>query len=133
MTNGRSDEAEKAFHKFLADIQERPWIKKLIFLSWGMFTPDIEAMTWNNLGVISMEQGRLEEAKEALEKVVLMDPECPLPYNNLAIIAAAKGDETEAKALFEKSQKLGYTRSSFDQMIHHSGELLARVEGGERD
>lgn len=35
-------------NKFLSDIRLHTWRKKLIWLSWGMYSKDIEAMALNN-------------------------------------------------------------------------------------
>ncbi len=129
MTHGRFLEAEPYFERFLAKLRDRPWLKRLIIFSWGMYTRDIEVMTLNNLGVISIEQGKFEDARELLDRAVSLDPQAPLPYFNLALIAAADNREDLAKELLGKAEERGFTGSSVDQLIRQAGELLARIEG----
>ena len=129
MTQGHFAEAEPLFEAFLAKVKKKPWIKKLIVFSWGMYTRDIEVMTLNNLGAIKIEQGNFLEGKEFLDRSIAMDAQAPLPYFNLALIAAADGKKDLAEELLQKSQERGFTGSSVDQLIREAGELLARIEG----
>ncbi|MBK8920633.1 MAG: hypothetical protein IPM81_03860 [Saprospirales bacterium] len=49
------DEAELLFQALLLDMERRPCIKRLVWRNFGVFTFDLEAMTWNNLGAIKIE------------------------------------------------------------------------------
>ncbi len=129
MIHGRFLDAEPYFKTFLSKVRERPWLKNLIIISWGMYTRDIEVMTLNNLGTIYIEQGRFIKAKEYLNQAIAIDSEGPLPYFNLALIAAAENQNDLAIEFFRKSKEKGFTGSSFDQLIRQTGELLARIEG----
>lgn len=45
-----ADRPRKALHHFrafLANLDRRPWKKKLIWLSWSFYTVDAAAMAWN--------------------------------------------------------------------------------------
>jgi tetratricopeptide (TPR) repeat protein len=129
MTHERFAEAEPLFVAFLAKVDEKPWLKKLINLSWGMYTRDVEVMTLNNLGAIKIGQGHFQEAKEFLDRAIAMDGLAPLPYYNLALIAAVDGKKDLAEELFRHSRERGFTGSSVDELIRQASELLARVEG----
>ncbi len=130
LTLGRHLDAERHFMRFLNVIRREPWRKKLIVLSWGFYTRDIEVMTLNNLGVICIETARFGEAKAHFESAISLDSEAPLPYYNLALIAAADNDVDLAEKLLRRSAELGFTGSSVDDLIRSAGELLARFEGG---
>jgi len=129
MTQGRFEEAEPCFVAFLAKVRDKPWIKKLIIFSWGMYTRDIEVMALNNLGAIQIELGKFQEGRGFLDRALSMDPEAPLPYYNLALIASADGERDLALELFRKCQERGFTGSSVDHLIRQGGELFARIEG----
>ena len=47
---GNAQDAIPYFMGFLDELVARPWLKRLIWLSWGMHTRDIEVMTRINLG-----------------------------------------------------------------------------------
>ncbi|MEO6039911.1 MAG: hypothetical protein ABIQ93_15970 [Saprospiraceae bacterium] len=109
--------AETSFQAFLAEIVRRPWIKRLMWLNWGSYTGDIEAMTYNNLGAIGLETQRLDEAKVFLQKALSIDTNYAKPHYNLAVIAVLQ-NETEASAQhFAEAARLGFTNSSFDQFL----------------
>lgn len=129
MTQDRFAEAELFFDAFLVKVYKKPWIKKLIVFSWGMYTRDIEVMTLNNLGVIKIGQGNFLEGKRFLDRSIAMDSQDPLPYFNLALIAAAEGKEGLCQELFQQSRERGFTGSTVDELIRQAVELLARIEG----
>jgi len=128
---GTSDfpKAEEHFESFLAQIARKPWLKRLIWLSWGMYTRDTEAMTLNNLGACKLESGSLEEAEKFFRKAVSLDPQFAIPYFNLALLAQLRGDAPATNELTEKARSLGYTQSTVDRLVHEAGSLLARLEG----
>ncbi|MBO3443890.1 tetratricopeptide repeat protein [Clostridium sp. CCUG 7971] len=59
--------------EFIEDIRLNNWKKKLIFLSWGIYSKDIEAMTLNNLGVAYLELGDLKVANEYFNEAIEID------------------------------------------------------------
>ncbi len=109
--------SEANFRIFLADAERRPWIKKLMWLSWGSYTGDIEAMGYNNLGAICLETRRLEEAKTCLQKALSLDANYAKPHYNLAVIAVLQNDAEASKLHFEETRRLGFTNSAFDQFL----------------
>ena len=121
------DEAERLFHTFLERAERRPWIKRLIWWSFGVYTFDLEAMAWNNLGAIYIRQGRLAEAKNCLEKAIALDPKYPKPFFNLAVSAIGEGQTELARQYFEEAKKLGYAGDSFDQFLTTIQEEYAKV------
>jgi len=121
------DEAERLFHTFLERVEHRPWIKHLVWWSFGVYTFDLEAMAWNNLGAIYIRQGRLPEAKKCLEKAIALDPKYPKPFFNLAVSAIGEGQTELAAQYFEQAKKLGYAGGAFDQFLTTIQEEYAKV------
>ncbi len=101
----RYREAEALFDQFLARVQREPWLKRLIWMNYGVYTRDVEAITLNNLGVCALEEGRFEAAETQLNKAVARDHQNPLPYYNLAIVHQALGrvDAAQREWLRSKS------------------------------
>ncbi|AFY77635.1 tetratricopeptide repeat protein [Pleurocapsa sp. PCC 7327] len=123
------DRALAYFYNFLKRLKEKPILKRAIWLSWAVYSRDIEAMTHNNIGVAYMELGDFKKAKRALLTSISIDPKYPLPFFNLAIVAKMQRDSARARKLLDKSARLGYRQTTVDRLIHLSESLLARVEG----
>ncbi len=114
---------------FLDAIRTRPALKKLLWLSGAIYTPDAEAMALNNIGSAHLPCGRFDEAEAAFASALHVDPLYPLPFFNLAILSQVRGDEVESARLLGEAQRLGYTRGSLDQVIHRAQAILSHVEG----
>lgn len=125
----RFREAEPVFERFLARLNDQPTLKRLIWLSYAIYTRDIGAMSLNNLGVCALEEGRFGEAEKRLQEALSLDSENPLPHFNLAIVYQAIGRPDEARRHWAASQRLGYRCTPIDLVIHKAGELLSRLEG----
>ena len=127
--SGRYEESIEYFEKFLKHVRERPWLKKVIGLSWGMYTRDIEVMTIGNLGAAWLEIGKLDLAEEFFREAISLDPEFPMVYYNLGLLATMRGELDQAKEYFLKARKLGYSRGAIDKAISKLGQILADYEG----
>ncbi len=109
--------ARNNFQTFLAAVERRPWIKRLMWLNWGSYTGDIAAMAHNNLGAIGLETRQLDEANTHLHQAIALDAGYAKPHYNLAVMAALRNDpETSAQHLAEARQR-GFTNSSYDQFL----------------
>ena len=51
-----------------------------------------------------------------------------LSYYNLALLHLLNKDNDKARFYFNKSKELGYKRSSFDELIHEAGSVLAKIQ-----
>ncbi len=109
--------AETNFQIFLSDVERHPWIKRLMWLNWGAYTGDIEAMTHNNLGAIYLETRRLDEAKTHLQKALSLDADYAKPHYNLAVIAVLQNDAATSAQHFAEARCLGFTDSAFDHFL----------------
>ena len=114
---------------FQEQVRARPGLKGLIWLSWGMYSRDIEAMTENNLGACHLELGALEKAEPHFHRALTLDPLYPIPHFNLAVVKGLQKDFLGFNEHFEQAKRLGYHRSGVDHAIRRLGEVLAAVEG----
>lgn len=62
---------------------------------------------FNNLGVIQIKLGNINDAAGNIEKANNIAPDQGEVVNNLGAVALAKGDMAKAKQMFEKAKKLG--------------------------
>lgn len=126
---GHFDEAIPHFVRFLETIRARPALKKLVWLRWAVYSPDMEVMTLNNLGAAHYHRGELDTAERYLDDALRMDPEYPVAHYNLALVAMARGDEGEAERHLGEAHRLGYTGGRVDQLLNRAGTALANFEG----
>lgn len=116
------------FNSFLSTIKSQPWRRHALWLSWSVYTPDVEAMTWNNIGSAKFGLGDLPAAEEAWSHALSLDPLYPLPHANLALAAATRGEEAVAKRHLDEARALGYSGSQLDRLVQKAQSLLAQVE-----
>lgn len=125
----RFSEAIPLFERFLQRIRARPELKRLIWLTAGIYTRDVEAMTLNNVGASWLELGELNRAEQPLRQALSIDPDYPIPYVNLARLAMLRGDLEEAAHFSSAAKRLGYCDSRVDALLHGASGVLAAVEG----
>jgi tetratricopeptide (TPR) repeat protein len=125
----RELEAIDHLQRFLADVRARPWLKRMIWLSWSVYTPDVEAMTLNNIGAANLSLGRFEEAERAFGEALALDQEYPLPHFSMAVLNELRGNRILAEEALAESKKLGYVGGAIDAIISRAQSVLARVEG----
>jgi len=116
------------FEKFLAQVRQRPWLKRLMWFRFGIYTWDIEAMTQNNMGAAKLQLGRFAEAECHFHAALDLDPQYSVPYFNLALVAEVAEKEQQAKDLFEESIRLGYRKISWDEFVRKAGSMVATLE-----
>jgi hypothetical protein len=126
---GRPAEAAVYFERFLGTVRREPWRKRLVWISWPVYTPNVEAMALNNLGAAQLELGKIPEADAAFTQALELDPYYPLPYFNLAILQEMRGDRAGSERSVSEAARLGYTGGTLEFVIHRAQSLLARVEG----
>lgn len=126
---GQTEQAEGHFLRFLDQIQKRPSRKRLIWFAPGIYTADIEAMTYNNLGVVNLSLDRFGESEKWLRKALGVDPSYPLPHFSLGLLHLLSGSRRKASSSFQEAVRLGFEFSSVDHIFAKLTEALARVEG----
>jgi hypothetical protein len=125
----RESEAIVQLERFLADVRARPWLKPMIWLSWSIYTPKVEAMTLNNIGAANLALGHLEESERAISEALALDREYPLPHFNMAVLHELRGNRILAEQSLAESKRLGYFGGTIDSIVKRAQSLLARVEG----
>lgn len=129
LSGGHAAEAEAHFERFLALVRESPWRKWLIWLSWSVYTPDVEAMTLNNLGAARIQLGKRGEAATSLGEALEIDPQYPIPYFNLAILHELEGNRESAEQAATAAGCLGFSGGKIEQVVLAAQSVFARVEG----
>jgi tetratricopeptide (TPR) repeat protein len=126
----RNDAESALIHlnSFLTTIRAQPWRKPALWLSWSFYTPNVEAMTRNNIGSAQLRLGDLASAEEAWNAALVLDPSYPLPHANLALVAAARDDKVAMARHLETARTLGYRGAGFDRFVHKTQSILAAVE-----
>src|SRR5215469_16464339 len=76
-------ESRRHSELFLIQVQQKPWLKKLIWLGSGSYSRDPESVAMNNLGAAEIGIGDLGSARIHLEASIAVDRQNPLPYFNL--------------------------------------------------
>jgi tetratricopeptide (TPR) repeat protein len=104
---GDHERARASFIAFVDKVRARPWLKRLMYVKWGVHTWDIEAMALNNLGNTYVEKGEPHLAVGWYEAALTVDPDYGAPYANLAVIGYARGDEADATRLLDCAHALG--------------------------
>lgn len=125
----RESEAMDHLERFLDDVRARPWLKPMIWLSWSIYTREVEAMTLNDIGAANLALGNLEESERAFREALALDREYPLPHFNMAVLHEMRGNRILTDESLAESTRLGYSGGTIDAIVNRAQSLLARVEG----
>lgn len=129
LQRGDAAVAIQSFERFLAALTRHPSRKRLIWLAWTVYSTDIEAMTWNNIGAARSALRDFTGARQAFDRALAIDPLYPLPHVNVARIAVAEGNRNAAEQALAEAARLGYRGTSIDSLMQELAGVLARVEG----
>ncbi len=121
-------ESTKYNNEFINEIRLKPWKKKLIWLSWGVYSKDIEAMALNNLGSAYLYLGKFSMAEENFNKALELDELYPIPYYNLSILANIENYKDKSEKLYLRAEELGFKGTTFDKVIQVGQHILAQIE-----
>ncbi|MBC8024152.1 MAG: tetratricopeptide repeat protein, partial [Burkholderiales bacterium] len=72
------------------------------------------ARSWNNLAHARIEQGRWQEAEEALMRALAIQPDYEVAFSNLARVAGARGDAARAAEYATIAERLRQLPSGRD-------------------
>jgi tetratricopeptide (TPR) repeat protein len=77
------------------------------------------AVAFNNRGMLSLEEGKQEQAILDFNKATEIDPMFALPYNNRARVYTEKGDYDRAILNLDKALEIdpGYTTAYFNRAV----------------
>lgn len=110
------DEAIQRFSLFLKEVQESPWIKWLMFFSYGLYSFKVEAVAQVYLAKCYIYKKELERAEECLNKALQVDKKYSLAFFNLAVIHLLRNNEAEARNFFDQARGHGYPKMKFENL-----------------
>ena len=116
------------FERFLLLVQSQPWRKPALWLSWSTYTPNVEAMTLNNIGSAHLALGNEGAAIDAWRRALELDRLYPIPLVNLSVVEEARGSTARAAECLSEARRLGYSGAPLDRAIHAAQRLLPRIE-----
>ncbi|UTC61326.1 hypothetical protein E4O05_07010 [Treponema sp. OMZ 787] len=127
------DDLDKALYYFLKFehcIEEKPWKKNILWMTWSfsIYTIDILAMVKNNISTVYIRKEQYEEAEKYINDALNIDGKYPLPYFNLSIINMVNGKKEECMNNIEKSRKLGMNNSKVDKFIRNMQSMYADIQ-----
>jgi tetratricopeptide (TPR) repeat protein len=122
-------ESKRHSELFLHSLEQRPWLKNLIWLGSGAYSRDPEALALNNLGAAEIMLGEFDSAREHLSASISVDSLNPLPFFNMGNAYAAVGDIQEATTWFNRAVALGYSRSIVDRIMMSAQGRFAERDG----
>lgn len=102
-------DAISCFQQFEAELNASPWKRRFSWLAAGVYTTDPVALARNNIGVIHLENGKLELASAAFRSALERDPQYAVPHLNLAVVAAKRDDRGAVDAELAEAARLGLT------------------------
>src|SRR5690606_15160624 len=117
-------EAMDHLERFLDDVRARPWLKPMIWLSWSIYTREVEAMTLNDIGAANLALGNLEESERAFREALALDREYPLPHFNMAVLHEMRGNRILTDESLAESTRLGYSGGTIDAIVNRAQSLL---------
>ena len=102
-------DAITAFQAFEQELTAASWKRSFSFLASGIYTRDPIAIARNNVGVVHLENEKLELADAAFRSALERDKDYAVPHLNLAVIAAKRGDAAAMDAGLKEAERLGLT------------------------
>lgn len=106
--------------RFLAQLRERPWLKRLIWLGPSSYALSAEALALNNLGAAEMGLGEFDAARARFDQAIALDPQGPLPYRNKGALILRTASSAEALPWLQKAEALGLREDFTDRWMMSS-------------
>lgn len=116
MYKKRYKSAVEKFDLFLKDLEEKPWLNNLKVFNIGIYTHDLKAKVYNNIGLCYFESKSYKRAEEFFNKAIKEDDKFCLPNYNLSIIYLIKNKEEKANENLKTAIKKGYNKINFGQL-----------------
>ncbi|KAB2879328.1 hypothetical protein F9K33_09430 [bacterium] len=110
------DKAIQRFELFLKDVEESPWIKWLMFFSYGLYSFKVEAVALAYLGKCNIYKRNLEQAEQFLNRALQTDSKYPVAFFNLSVIYVLRNDEITARRYFDAAREHGYPKMKFENL-----------------
>jgi len=100
-------DAIQSFQAFEQELQRSEWKRRFSWLAAGIYTRDPVAIARNNIGVVHLENGKLDLADASFRSALERDRDYAVPHLNLAVVAAKRGDRSAMEASLTEAQRLG--------------------------
>lgn len=113
--------------RFLAQLRERPWLRRLVWLGTSSYSLSAEVLALNNLGAAELALGEFDAAREHLNQAIALDPQCPMPYKNMGALILRTASTAEASPWLEKAAALGLRGDLSDRMVMSSQRRNAEL------
>jgi ATP-dependent Clp protease adapter protein ClpS len=110
LNEGKYAQSKARSESFLLQLQAKPWIRRLIWVSGSRYSRNPEVWVLNNLGAAEMRLGEMDSARQHLQRAIELDGECPLPYFNMGSLLVTTGKVSEAEEWFAAAAKRGYRK-----------------------
>ncbi|OPJ55419.1 tetratricopeptide repeat protein [Alkalithermobacter paradoxus] len=121
--------AADKFEAFLKDLEMKPWLNNLRFFNYGVYTHNLKAKSYNNIGICYLESRLFNKAEDYFKKSLDEDKDFCIPYYNLAIVELIKDNEEKAFENLKKSIKLGYNKVKMAQL---KGFVIMNYKNGRK-
>ena len=82
MNKNDLDKALYHFLQFERCIEEKPWKKTILWMTWSVYTIDILAMVKHNISCIYINKKQYEEAEKYIKEALNIDKSIKLGMNN---------------------------------------------------
>jgi hypothetical protein len=99
-----------AFQRFESQLSNSKTRRRLSWLAAGIYSFDPIAISRNNVGVIHLENRKLELSEAAFKEALRRDALYAVPHINLAVIAALRGKKAEMETELAEAARLGLTQ-----------------------
>ncbi|MBL8954450.1 MAG: tetratricopeptide repeat protein [Myxococcaceae bacterium] len=103
-------DAIAAFQSFEQELERTSWKRTFSWLAAGIYTRDPVAIARNNVGVVHLENGKLDLAEASFRSALERDRDYAVPHLNLGVAAARRGDGKVMEAELAEAQRLGLTK-----------------------
>ncbi len=103
------------FEHFLKEIESSPWLKWLMFFSYGLYSFKVEAVALTYLAVARLHEKRWEDAAICLSRALEVDTRyAPALYYGAAL-AALQEQEEEAAVRWARAVEHGFPKLSIEE------------------
>lgn len=107
LINGHYQQAIRYLEQFVRQTQVDAEVASAVNIPLGVYTRNVIAMAYNNIGIAYMGLLDYEQGKDALHTALEYDGEYGVPYYNLAAIAYIENDEGHLSIFMDRLQRLG--------------------------
>jgi tetratricopeptide (TPR) repeat protein len=120
----RWNESLEASQKFIREVEIKPRLRHLVWLSYMVTSRDIVAVTQNNVACAYMAMGDFSHAEVYLSEALKRDPLYPVPHLNRAKIQLAMNNEESARRELGECRRLGFRKYTWEALCKDVREAL---------